>query len=249
MKKQELKYYGQHACLGVFENRPDDIIRVYLHKDKMGPFKKVLKWCADHKKAYHLIDSDDLAKVAESVHHEGVVFLAFSPPKLENRSLLSELRKNNYPALLYLDGVQNPHNIGSILRAMAHFNFQYLLGQKGSLPKVSPSMARVSQGGIEHVSLAHIHKPIDFLKELQAKHQYQIIATSSHAKESLYETQIKARSIFVLGNESEGISKPVMKISRERLNIIGSGKVESLNVASSASLLLSEYWRQHAKKL
>lgn len=249
MKKAEIKYYGQHACLGLFEKRPEDIIRVYVHKDKVDIFGKILQWCAQNKKAYHLLDGPDLAAVAESVHHEGVVLLALAPQSLENRTFLAAVKKNNYPALLYLDGVQNPHNIGSILRAMAHFGCRYLLGEKGSFPKVSPSMARVSQGGIEHVSLVRLNKPLDLLRELHINQQYQVFATSSHAKSSLYKAELKQRSLFILGNETTGISKPLMKLAKEHINITGTGNVESLNVASSASLLLSEYWRQHASKV
>ena len=60
---KELKYYGLHACLAIWKRRPKDIIRVYLNESNVKTLKALLKWCADNKKAYHIIPDEELQNV------------------------------------------------------------------------------------------------------------------------------------------------------------------------------------------
>ncbi len=242
---KEIKYYGVHACLALFEKRPEDLIRVYLDESNLKMFKKVLKWCAEHKKAYHLIPASELDKVSDSVHHEGVCFLAKALPTLRETDVLSLLsNKNDKICLLYLDGVQNPHNVGSILRSAAHFGISYILGEKGKLPNLTPSACRIAKGGAEVVKLVILDRPEDTLKKLK-KLGFSFIGTSSHKGVSLYQFDFPSRSIIAMGGETMGLSPACVAVEDHQIEIPGTGEVESLNVSVATSLCLGEYYRQH----
>jgi len=232
----ELKYYGLHACLAIWKKRPLDIIRVYLDLGLLNSFKSLLQWCAKHKKAYHLVQGEELERISGSVHHEGICLLAktaaplFPPMSLEEKS-----------CLLYLDGVQNPHNLGAILRSAAHFGISGITAEPKSFPPLSPSCCRIAMGGAEEIPLFPLDQPLAWLRQKR----YTLIATSSHKGEPLYNFRFPARSALIFGSETDGICPPLLKKADHLIQIPGSGHVESLNVSVAAALCMSEYYRQH----
>jgi len=238
---REQKYYGIHACLALWEKRARDIIRVYVSETNIKIFNHVLKWCSSQKKAYHIVSQEELNRITDSVHHEGVCILAKEPKIVSFADCLKNLTHPKM-CLLYLDGVQNPHNIGSIIRSCAHFGVPYILGD--NLPKLSPSACRIAKGGAEVVQLVHLDKPNTALSQLK-KEGFIFIGTSSHGGESLYRYKLPPKTVFVFGSESSGMSQMLMKSTTQNIQIPGTGAVESLNVSVATSLCLGEYHRQH----
>lgn len=233
---KELKYYGLHACLAIWKKRPDDIIRVYLDPILLKELRPLLKWCAENKKAYHLIDPKELERVADSVHHEGICILAKAP---KQRTPIPA--KEGKACLLYLDGVQNPHNLGAILRSASHFSLSGIVGTIESLPSLSPSCCRIAMGGAEEIPLFPTKDPLAWLKQ----NRCEVIATSSHKGDSLYNFRFPPRSALILGSETDGVAKTLLAKADHCIRIPGSGSVESLNVSVAAALLMGEYYRQH----
>lgn len=238
----EQKYYGIHASLAIWDKRPQDIIRVYIHESNIKTFKPVLKWCAQHKKVYHIVSLDELNRISGSVHHEGVCVLAKELEPLSFSECLATLKSPKI-CLLYLDGVENPHNIGSIIRTCAHFGIPYILGNH--LPKLSPSACRIAKGGAEIVRLVQLDDPSAALNLLK-KRGFSLIGTSSHGGTTLYNYHYPPRTILAFGAEKTGISAKLLKQANQQLQIPGTGLIESLNVSVATSLCLGEYMRQHS---
>ena len=249
MKREiEIKYYGLHACLSLWEKRPQDVVRVYLEESNLGVLKHLLKWCAQNKKAYHIVPAEDMARICESIHHEGVCVLAKEPAPLSVEDFLAFMTKApKKTCLIYLDGVQNPHNLGSILRTCAHFAIPFVLGEQGKLPSLSASACRIAKGGAEMVQLVSLPNPMQTLKALQ-KLGFVFIGTSSHKGSSLYRFNFPEKAILAIGSESHGISKEFLSLSSTHIQIPGSGLVESLNVSVATSLCIGEYSRQHPRQ-
>jgi len=233
------KYYGIHACLAIADKRPADIIRVYIDPSNVKTFRSLLKWCADNRKAYHIIPPVELAKVSDSIHHEGICILAKEPNYPTPDVIFKKIPKKC--CLLYLDGVENPNNFGSILRTAAHFGIPYILGEH--LP-ITPSAYRIAKGGAEIVKLISLKKPIETLSALE-KEGFVLISTSSHSSESIYNFSFPERSIIAIGAESTGLQKHLLKQAAHSIRIPGTESVESLNVAVATGLCIGEYFRQH----
>lgn len=243
----EMKVYGLNACRALWLGRASDIIRVYVHENRLREFKPLLKWCAEKKMAYHVCPDIELEKVSASVHHEGIVILAKDPKRLDDKGLLDRLP--TLPAvcpMLFLDGVGNPHNIGSMLRVATHFGAPIAMGPNSVLPRMTPSAARMAEGGMEHVALAGLTDVGATVKACRAV-GFQMIAATSDGKEDLYGSALPARAIFMVGNEIDGLSPQALKSADRILRIPGTGAVDSLNVAMATALLLGEHWRQHHK--
>ncbi len=239
---KELKFYGIHACLELWKRRPNDIIRVYLSNDNLSIFSLLLKWCAKEKKAYHIVDEEEIFKITDSTHHEGVCILA-----LEKQALAFKKIPFNENCLLFLDGISNPHNFGSLIRTCTHFGVKYIIGEKNKLTSLSPSACRIAKGGAEHVSISYLEH-INELKILKQK-GFKFIATDSNNKKaiSLYQYTFPFKTLIILGSEEKGVSNLLLKEADIILKIPGTDTIESLNVSVATALFLGEFWRQ--KKL
>lgn len=244
-EKREVKVYGLHACQALFKKRPQDIIRLYCLETMIPRLSALVKHCVEHKKAYHVISAEELARVTDSIHHEGVCILTKERTPLSFDAFLAELKKCTRPlALIYLEGVENPHNIGSIMRICAHFGVQYLLTDRAELAAIPSATYRVAKGGVEEVAFVPLKEPLKMLQHLKDQ-GFALFASSSHAKKSLYQTKLPEKALFVFGSETHGIAEAFIKRCAEILAVPGSGKVESLNVSMTSGLFLGEFWRQH----
>lgn len=240
----EQKYHGRHACHALFAHRPDDIIRVYVDQPRVKEFSALLKWCAEQRRAYHIVEDENLERLAETVHHQGIVVLARRQKELSDDRLLEAIRGGRVGgALVYLDGVQNPHNLGAILRTCAHFGIGAVIGRRDQMPGVTASAARVSEGGAETVPLARLEDPLQVIAELKSL-GYRIFATASGGGGNVYQAGLIPRSVVILGNEVHGVSPEMAALADESLQIPGTGAVESLNVGVACAVLISEVARR-----
>ena len=246
--RRELKYYGIAACLALWERRPHDIIRVYLEEPLIPKFTPLLRWAAGKRKAYHIVGSDDLERLTDSIHHQGICVLAREPSPLEFSDLLGLLREDQGRQLLvYLDGVENPYNLGAIVRSCAHFGTRFILGAEGRLPKLSGAACRVAEGGAEQIATVLLRHPARHLRQLQEL-GFQLVATAGGRGDSLYRHRFAPRTLLIMGAEQHGISAPVFDLAQHTLKIPGSGQVESLNVSVAFAVCASEYYRQQTSK-
>lgn len=262
-----------NTCLSLWEHEADGIIRLYVSEDRLKKVAKILKWCAQKKRPYHVVTAQDLEKITKSVHHEGIA-LILKPklPMVEEAFfpwLKSNLEKKLPLILLYLDGLKNPHNLGSVVRTAAHFGSPIILGRMGELPRMSPSAARIAEGGMLKVECVSLKNPSLSLEALRSEFGFELVGTQSAFTEkmreqtlsprtvkgaqkglrtSLFTTPFKDRTILVLGNEVTGMSKEISEIVDRNVYIPGSGQVESLNVGVAAGVLLGEFWRLYGQK-
>jgi len=238
--KSEELYHGVRACEAIFARRPHEIVRVYVAETQKKRWGPLLSACAKDRKGYQLVGSDNLARLTGSLHHEGIAILAKAIRRWSLADLLAALDAMEATGpLIYLDGVQNPHNLGSILRTAAHFGAAAILGKQGELPPLSPAAVRVAEGAAEFVRVCDVADPPVDLARLK-KAGYKVVTASSGRGESLYAAKLTKKSVLVLGSEGHGVSKAVDAVADKRVQIPGTGAVESLNVSVACGILLSE---------
>jgi TrmH RNA methyltransferase len=235
---------GRNACRALFARRPEDIRRVYVTEDTLADFKDVLKACAERRIAYHVKTAADLDQIAETVHHDGVLFLARRQGEGDVDGLLAwadRLQPGQRAVLVLLEGVKNPHNLGAILRVCAHFGVPFCL-RAGDTAELSPAAMRTAEGGAEFARLVDVDDGLDVLLSLQAR-GFSLLATSSHASLSLGRSPLPDRVVVLFGSEGEGLSKRLLGLADDTIVIPGSGALESLNVACASSVVLWELWK------
>jgi 23S rRNA (guanosine2251-2'-O)-methyltransferase len=137
--------------------------------------------------------------------------------------------------LLALDGVQNPQNLGMIIRSAAAGNIDGIILPKKNSAKISPLVIKASAGTLFKIPIYYCNALEDVLKKI--KIESDIFALSSYAKDDLNSLHVNKKSVFVLGNESEGISNEVQSLCNASVKIPMNRGVESLNVAVTAALI------------
>ncbi|MFM9058357.1 MAG: TrmH family RNA methyltransferase [Planctomycetaceae bacterium] len=236
--------HGLRACEALFARRPADIVRVYLVETRRRHLAKLVEWCARERKGFQVVAAENLERITGSIHHEGVAILAKAPARWTLADLLAAVESGTLAGPLgYLDGVQNPHTGGSLLRTAAHFGAGAVVGRAGELPPSSAAALRVAEGAAEFVPVCDLADPLPDLRRLKAA-GYAVVVTSSHAGESLFSCRLGAKVVFVLGAEGEGVSRAIDGVADVRVRIPGTGAVESLNVSVACGVVLADAWRR-----
>lgn len=240
IKNQEMKVYGRHACLSLFQNRPQDLIRAYVTRDGVFEFKDIVRHCVDNKLAYHVVEKEELEKVSRSTHHEGITLIV-KTRKLPSVKELLDVKGRSL--ILALEEVENPHNLGAIMRTAAHFGVKGILYEAKVPVAMTASAHRTAEGGAEYVPAIHLDNWNDVF-DLAKRLGYKMFSTSSHEGDSLFTTTFPEKSMIFLGAEGTGLSNKMLKKMDSSICIPGTGAVESLNVSNAWTALSSEWYRQ-----
>ncbi|NCA11500.1 RNA methyltransferase [bacterium] len=230
----------------MFARRPQDIVRVYVAARRKPTFAKLLEYCVRERKGFQVVDDDSLERLTGSLHHEGIAILAKAIVCQDLAGLVRGIESGTITGpLVYLDGVQNPHNLGSILRTAAHFGAGAIVGAEGQLPPLSAAAVRVAEGAAEHVPVVALANPGTDLARLK-KAGFALVATTSRGGEALWKAALGAAEqlVIVMGSEGEGMSRAVERACDRTVQIPGTGLVESLNVSVACGIVLAEVRRK-----
>ena len=144
--------------------------------------------------------------------------------------------------IVALDDVQDPGNLGTILRTIDSVGLKQILVSKGTADIYNSKVIRSTMGAIFRIKVIECKDLIKTLKDLQEK-KYKITVTSLEAKKTIYDIDYN-KKVIVMGNEANGVSKEIQKLSNEKVIIPMLGNTESLNVSIATGIILYEYVRQ-----
>ena len=143
--------------------------------------------------------------------------------------------------IMALDGIQDPGNIGTIIRTLDSANLKQLIVSKNTVDCYSPKVIRSTMGAIYRVNIIEVDNLEKTLKEIKQK-EFKIVTTSLQTEKSIYDITYD-RKVVVIGNEANGVSKEVINISDYKVKIPMLGKTESLNASIAAGIMIYEYVR------
>ncbi|WP_413732050.1 tRNA/rRNA methyltransferase [Sodalis sp. RH20] len=240
-RAEETRVYGENACQALFKSRPDSIVRAWFVQSVTPRFRDALRWMAANRKAYHVVEEDELALASGTDHHGGVCFLIKKRIGLDAVTYLDKALDKD--CVLALEDVSNPHNLGAMLRSCAHFGVKGVM-TTDSAALESGAAVRTAEGGAEHISAIHTD---DLFGDLDRFRQagYTIVTTSSHKGASLGRVNMPVKMVLVIGQERAGLSDAIVEQADLAISIGGTGRVESLNVSVATGILLAEWWRQN----
>ena len=155
----------------------------------------------------------------------------------------SEKEKISYDEdiIVVLDGVQDPGNLGTIIRTIDSVGLSQLILSEQTADPFNPKVVRSTMGAIYRINCIRSEKIVETLKNIK-KHKYEILATSLQTNETIYDIDYK-KKVLVIGNEANGVSKEVLELANKKIKIPMLGKTESLNVAVATGIILYEYVR------
>ncbi len=151
----------------------------------------------------------------------------------------------NNDIFLILDNIQDPGNMGTILRTADSLNLKQIIVSKDSSEVYNPKVVRSTMGAIFRVKVIESENLVKTIKELK-KHKIKIVTTSLQADKSMYDISYEKTAI-IIGNEANGVSKEILELSDEKIKIPMPGKAESLNASVATSVILYEAMRNKLK--
>ena len=225
--------YGRNVVIEILQDDSIEIYKLHMAESNKtdGAIKKILSLAkARHVEITHH-DKNTLSRISKNAKQDQGVACDIISKSYQNATEIKNLTEFR---LIALDGIHNPQNLGMIIRSCAAGNIDGIILPKKNSAKISPLVIKASAGTLFKLPIYFCNSLNDILKSLN---NTKIYALSSHAKESIYDISPHAKSIFVLGNESEGVSDEVEKLCNDEVKIPMQRGVESLNVAVTASLI------------
>ncbi|MBR3249339.1 MAG: RNA methyltransferase [Clostridia bacterium] len=144
--------------------------------------------------------------------------------------------------IVALDDIQDPGNLGTILRTVDSCGLKQLLVSKGTVDCYNPKVVRSTMGAIFRVKVIECEDLVKTIKEIK-RHHFKLQVTALDGDKTIYDVNYK-KKIIVVGNEANGVSKAIQDLADEKVKIPMLGKTESLNASVAAGVVLYEYTRQ-----
>ena len=172
----------------------------------------------------------------------------------EPQGILAVIEKNNtdreidytQDIIVALDDVQDPGNLGTILRTVDSIGLTQILVSKGTADSYNPKVVRSTMGAIFRIKIIEYEDLEKTLKEIK-QHKFKVVVTSLQTENTIYEINYN-KKVIVIGNEAKGVEKNIQDLADEKIKIPMLGKTESLNASVATGIVLYEYVRQKLGK-
>lgn len=228
--------YGKNPIQDLFVKDPKMIRKVFLDKKRHQSFYNEL--IKSEIEVFPFLELNTKKIFYNNENLQGIIALINNPKIYTLKDLIFKHKNDEKSVFLILDRITDPQNFGAILRNAAAFNVNGVIYPSRGSSSLTPTVMKTSAGNWMNVDLcetASLNQVVDQLK----KDGYWIVSTSLDAKQNLDSLkELNQPMAIILGNEGSGIKKSLQEKSEIEIKIDMSEKVESLNVASSAAIIL-----------
>ena len=235
---------GRNSVLELLESGKD-INKIYVTRgEKHGSINKILAIAKERRIIVVEKDKRQMDEMAQEDNYQGVI--AIVPPfeYVEIQDILQNAaEKNEDPFVLILDGIEDPHNLGSIIRTAETAGVHGIIIPKRRAALVNSTVNKTSAGAVEHMKIARVTNISDSIEELK-KAGLWICGTDINAEKYYYNQDLTGPIGIVIGNEGKGISEKVKKNCDFNVKIPMRGKITSLNASVSTGIIVYEAVKQ-----
>lgn len=242
MEKEEYndQVEGRNAVLELLESGRDINKILVANGEKHGSIHKILAIAKERKIIVTEIEKNKLNQIAQTPNNQGVIAIVPPYDYCEVEDILDEAkRKNEKPFILILDGIEDPHNLGSIIRTAETAGVHGIIIPKRRAASVNSTVSKVSAGAVEYMKIArvnNINETIRYLKE-----QDVWICGTDMDTDTIYTKQdYKMPIAIVIGSEGFGMSRLVKENCDFLVKIPIKGRITSLNASVSAGIIMYE---------
>ena len=251
-EKEERNYddqvEGRNSVLELLESGKD-INKIFIAKgERHGSINKIIAIAKE--KGIILVEKDkrQMDEMAQNQNYQGVI--AIVPPfeYCEIEDILEEAKERNEDAfVLILDGIEDPHNLGSIIRTAETAGVHGIIIPKRRAAAVNSTVNKVSAGAVEHMKIARVTNISDSIEKLKEAGLW-ICGTDINTEKYYYNQDLTGPLGIVIGNEGNGMSDKVRKNCDFLVKIPMKGKVTSLNASVSSGIIIYESVKQRILK-
>ena len=218
---------------------------VYVSKgDLEGSIKVALGLAKDRGVVIKEADRRKLDTMCDRLNHQGIVARVTPFKYCEVNDILEDAkRKEQQPFIVILDEIEDPHNLGSIIRTAETAGVHGVIIPKRRAVSVNSTVNKVSAGAVEHMKIARVTNISDSIEKLKEAGLW-ICGTDINTEKYYYNQDLTGPLAIVIGNEGNGLTDEIIATASFNVNIPMSGEVESLNAAVATSILCFEASRQ-----
>ena len=235
---------GRNSVLELLESGKD-INKIFISRgEKQGSINKIIGKAKAKGIVLVEIDKSKIDEMSQTENHQGVI--AIVPPfeYCEVEDILEKAKnKNEQPFILILDGIEDPHNLGAIIRTAETAGVHGVIIPKRRAASVNSTVNKVSAGAVEHMKIARVNNINDTIKCLQDNGLW-IIGTDGKAEKYYYEQDLTGPIAVVIGSEGYGMNRLVSENCDILVKIPMMGKITSLNASVSAGIVTYEIVKQ-----
>ena len=239
---------GRNSVLELLESGKD-INKIFVTRgEKHGSINKILAIAKEKRIIVVEKDKKQMDEMAQEENYQGVI--AIVPPfeYVEIQDILNDAKEKQEDAfVLILDGIEDPHNLGSIIRTAETAGVHGIIIPKRRAASVNSTVSKTSAGAVEHMKIARVTNISDTIEELKQAGLW-ICGTDISAEKYYYNQDLTGPLGIVIGNEGKGISEKVKKNCDFNVKIPMKGKITSLNAAVSTGIIVYEAVKQRIVK-
>ena len=240
---------GRNAVLELLESGKD-INKIFVEKgEKHGSIHKIIAIAKERRIIIVEKEKRQMQEMAQNQNYQGVI--AIVPPfeYCEIEDILEEAEnKNEDPFVLILDGIEDPHNLGSIIRTAETAGVHGIIIPKRRAAAVNSTVAKTSAGAVEYMKIARVTNISDAIDKLK-RAGLLICGTDISTEKYYYNQDLTGPIGIVIGNEGNGMSEKVRKNCDFLVKIPMKGKVTSLNASVSTGIVVYEAVKQRLSKM
>ena len=237
--------YGWHPVLEALKSGRRRLDKIYVAEDMaLLRISELYGMCRPRKVKIQPLEHWELDRLAGTDKHQGIVAICEALPEMEVFDLLVEARrKNEMPFLVALDGIEDPHNMGAIIRTSEAAGVHGLIIPARRSAKPGATVAKTSAGASEYLPIATVNNMAQTLDRLK---QEGLWAIGLHQQADLvyHEADYQRPLVLVVGGEGQGLHQLVQKKCDMLVAIPQRGRVGSLNASVAAAILIYEVLRQ-----
>ena len=243
MGYEELKIEGRNAVLEAFRSGKTIDKLFVLDGCQDGPVRTIVREAKKHDTIIHFVEKERLDQLSETKKHQGVIAVAAAYEYAEVDDILEIAREKGEPPFLFLlDNIEDPHNLGAIIRTANLCGAHGVIIPKRRAVGLTATVAKTSAGALNYTPVAKVTNLTATIKELKEQGIWFVCADMGGTQ--MYDLDLKGPIGLVIGSEGEGVSKLVRENCDYVASIPMKGDIDSLNASVAAGVLAYEIVRQ-----
>lgn len=235
---------GRNAVLELLESGKD-INKIYITKGELkGSINKIIAIANEKKVIIVQKDKKQMDMMAQSENYQGVIAVVPPYEYVEVEDILEVAKERNEdPFILILDGIEDTHNLGAIIRTAETAGVHGIIIQKRRAAQVNSTVSKVASGALEYMKIARVNNITDTISKLKDKGVW-VCGTAIDADKYYYDQNLTGPIAIVIGNEGKGMGELVKRNCDFLVKIPMNGKVTSLNASVSTGIIVYEAAKQ-----
>lgn len=248
MRYEELTIEGRNAVLEAFRSGKTIDKLFVLDGCQDGPVRTIIREAKKHDTIVQYVAKERLDQLSETKKHQGVIAFAAAYEYATVDEILEKAQEKGEPPFIFvLDGIEDPHNLGAIIRTANLAGAHGVIIPKRRAAGLTATVAKTSAGALNYTLVAKVTNLSATMKELKEKGLWFVCADMDG--EVMYRQNLTGPIGLVIGNEGDGVSKLVKETCDFTASIPMKGDIDSLNASVAAGVLAYEIVRQRLQKM